>query len=85
MVASGNGFSDSTFNKIVNSDVYKLEHFDGTNFTCQKDKLSFIIIKLGVAYLLSENLPKIPEPSDSEDAIVTTSQKKLKEDEVRCR
>ena len=53
--------TDSVVNKMLNPDVFKLDHFDGTNFTRWKDNLFFLLIDLGVTYLLSPNLPAIPE------------------------
>ncbi|KAK2985163.1 hypothetical protein RJ640_011984 [Escallonia rubra] len=70
---------------MFNLDVFKLERFDGTNFTRWKDKLLFLLIELGIAYLLSDHLSKIPKPSDEEPEVVTASRKKREEDEVRCR
>ena len=46
----------SSFVFKFNLEVFKLDHFDGTNFTCWKDKLFFLLIELSVAYLLSRNL-----------------------------
>lgn len=77
--------SDSILNKFFKSDMIKLYRFDGTNFTRWKNKLLFLLMELGVAYLLSDNLPKIPEPSDDESDEVKANRKKREEDEVRCR
>ena len=68
-----------------NLEVFKLDRFDGTNFTRWKDKLFFLLTELGVAYLLSRNLSTIPEPSDKDDEETIATRKKRKEDEVRCR
>ncbi|XP_071902727.1 uncharacterized protein [Coffea arabica] len=62
-----------------------MDNFDGTNFTRWKDKLLFLLMELGVAYLLVDNLPKIPEPSVGKSDEIKTSRKKHEEDEVRCR
>ena len=45
----------------------------------------FLLTELGVAYLLSGNLPTIPEPSDKDTDEVIAARKKHNEDEVRCR
>ena len=37
-------------------EVFKLDHFDGTNSTGWKDKLFFLLSELSVAYLLSRNM-----------------------------
>ena len=77
--------TDSVVNKMLNPDVFKLDHFDGTNFTRWKDKLIFLLTELGVAYLLSPNLPAIPEQSEEENEEIKVSRKKRTEDEIRCR
>lgn len=77
--------SDSVFNKMFNLEVFKLDCLDGINFTRWKDKLFFLLTKVGVAYLLSGNLPTIPEPSDKDTDEVIVARKKGNEDEVRCR
>ena len=60
-------------------------HFDGTNFTHWKDKLLVLLTELGIAYLLSADLPAIPEPSDKDTDEIKASRKKRDEDEVRCK
>ncbi|XP_071914027.1 uncharacterized protein [Coffea arabica] len=75
--------SDNLLNKFFKSDMIKLDRFDGTNFTRWKDKLLFLLMELGVAYLLVDNLPKIPEPSDGESDEIKASRKKREENEVR--
>ena len=77
--------TDSVVNKMFNPDVLKLDRFDGINFTRWKDKLFFFLIELGVAYLLSSNLPAIPEQSEGETEDIKVSRKKRTEDEIRCR
>ncbi|KAG6525572.1 hypothetical protein ZIOFF_015534 [Zingiber officinale] len=66
-------------------DAFKLDHFDGTNFTCWKDKLFFLLIELGVADLLLHDLPTIPAPTDKDTDGIKATRKKQEEDEVRCR
>ena len=70
---------------MFNPDVFKLDHFDGTNFTRWKEKLIFLLTKLGVAYLLSPNLPAIAEQSEGENEEIKVSRKKRTEDEIRYR
>ena len=77
--------TDFVVNKMFNPDVLKLDRFDGINFTRWKDKLFFFLIELGVAYLLSSNLPAIPEQSKGETEDIKVSRKKRTEDEIRCR
>lgn len=52
--------------KLFKSDLIKLYHFDGTNFTTWKEKILFFPMELRVAYLLAENLPKILESMKNE-------------------
>ncbi|KAG6487636.1 hypothetical protein ZIOFF_056226 [Zingiber officinale] len=47
-------------------DAFKLDCFDGMNFTRWKDKLFFLLAELGVAYLLLHNLPTIPTPTNKD-------------------
>ena len=68
-----------------NPEVFELDRFDGTNFTCWKDKLFFLLTELGVVYLLSRNMSTILEPSDKDDEETLATCKKRKEDEVHCR
>ena len=75
----------SNFVFKFNPEVFKLDHFDGTNFTRWKDKLLFLLTELGVAYLLSRNLSTILEPSEKDDEETIATRKKCKEDEVRRR
>ena len=75
--------SNSVFK--FNPEVFKLDCFDGMNFTRWKDKLFFLLTELGVAYLLSRNLSTIPEPSDKDDEKTIATRKKRKENEVHCR
>ena len=75
--------SNSVFK--FNPEVFKLDCFDGTNFTRWKDKLFFLLTELGVAYLLSRNLSTIVEPSDKDDEETIATRKKCKEDKVLYR
>ena len=74
--------SNSVFK--FNPEVFKLDRFDGTNFTCWKDKLFLLLTELGVAYLLSRNLSTILEPFAKDDEETLATRKKRKEDAVRC-
>lgn len=71
--------------KMMNEDFVKLDRFDGTNFTCWKDKLMFLLTSLKISYVLDLNLPKLPEPEPNEDAQRKVERKKCEEDEVVCR
>ncbi|XP_042466137.1 uncharacterized protein LOC122048665 [Zingiber officinale] len=66
-------------------DAFKLDRFDGINFTRWKDKLFFLLTELGVAYLLLHDLPPIPAPTDKDTDEIKATRKKREEDEVRCR
>ena len=69
--------SDSIFNKMFNPEIFKLDRFNGINFTRWKDKLFFLLTELGVAYLLSGNLPTIPEESDKDTDEVIAARKNV--------
>ncbi|KAG6529327.1 hypothetical protein ZIOFF_011524 [Zingiber officinale] len=62
-------------------DAFKLDRFDGTNFTRWKDKLFFLLTELGVAYLLLHDLPPIPAPTDKDTDEIRATRKKREEDE----
>ncbi|KAG6505061.1 hypothetical protein ZIOFF_037409 [Zingiber officinale] len=64
-------------------DAFKLDRFDGTNFTRWKDKLFFLLIELGVAYLLLHDLPPIPAPTDKDIDEIKATRKKREEDAIR--
>ncbi|KAG6472185.1 hypothetical protein ZIOFF_069642 [Zingiber officinale] len=66
--------SKSVFN------AFKLDRFDGTNFTHWKDKLFFLLTELGVAYLLLHDLPPIPAPTDKDTDEIRATRKKREED-----
>ncbi|KAG6503437.1 hypothetical protein ZIOFF_035750 [Zingiber officinale] len=66
-------------------DAFKLDRFDGSNFTRWKDKLFFLLTELGVAYLLLHDLAPIPAPTDKDTDEIKATRKKREEDEVRCR
>ena len=68
----------------MNQDFVKLDRFDGTNFTCWKDKLMFLLTALKIAYVLDPNLSKLPEPTDNDSDQHKAECKKRKEDEVVC-
>ena len=70
--------------KMMNQDFVKLDRFDGTNFTCWKDKLMFLLTALKIAYVLDPNLSKLPEPTDNDSDQHKAECKKRKEDEVVC-
>ena len=58
--------SDNMALKIINQDVYKLDKFDGSNFTRWKDKMRFMLTVLNVIYVLDPKLEPICEPSDKD-------------------
>ena len=82
---AGSGTTESVFNKMFNPEVFKLERFDGTNFTRWKDKMLFLLTELGVAYLLAATLEALPEPTDNDTPAIIAARRKRQEDEVRCR
>ena len=72
-------------NNMFNPDKIKLDHFNGTNFTLWKDKILFLFIKLGIAYILSPNLQPITSPSGEDFEGFKDQRKEHEEDEVYCR
>lgn len=44
---------------MVNQEFVKLDHFDGTNFVCQKDKKMFMLTALKIFYIFDPNLYRI--------------------------
>ncbi|OIT22056.1 hypothetical protein A4A49_57908, partial [Nicotiana attenuata] len=76
MEASG---SDSGLNKMF--EVFKLDRFDGSNFTRWKDKLLFFLTELGIAYLLSSDLTAMPEPTAEDSDEIKAARKKREDDE----
>ena len=71
--------------KMMNQDFVKLDRFDGTNFTCWKDKLMFLLTALKIAYVLDPNLSKLPKLIDNDSDQLKAERKKRKEDEVVCK
>ena len=58
------GTSDVSTLKMLNHELVKLDHFDGTNFSHWKDKIKFILIALKLFYVLDPNLIHFPIASD---------------------
>ncbi|KAM1148086.1 hypothetical protein FF1_028782 [Malus domestica] len=77
--------SDNMALKIINQDVYKLDKFDGSNFTRWKDKMRFMLTVLNVIYVLDPKLEPIREPSDKDSDNIVADRKKREEDELVCR
>ncbi|KAI9169282.1 hypothetical protein LWI28_010134 [Acer negundo] len=71
--------------KIINHDVYNLDKFDGSNFTCWKDKMHFLLTVLNVMYVLDPKLQPLPEPSDKDTEKIVANRKKHEEDELVCK
>lgn len=59
--------------------MIQLDRFDGTDFIRWKD--NFFLMELGIAYLLTDDLPKTPEPFDNESVEIKANRKKCEEDE----
>lgn len=70
---------------MINQEVIKLEWFDGTNFTCLKDKMVFLLIELAIFYVFYLNLldPYVLKPNDTK--LIKAASKKYEDDEVCCR
>jgi hypothetical protein len=75
---------DRMFNKMFNREIFKLDRFDRMNYARWKDKILFLLSEVGVAYLLEENLPSLPEASE-DDIENLEMRKKRDEDEKRCK
>ena len=52
--------------KLMNQDLVRLDHFDGSSFTHWQDKLHFLLTALKIIYILYPNLPPLPEPTDED-------------------
>ncbi|XP_058755031.1 uncharacterized protein LOC131628179 [Vicia villosa] len=48
--------------KLMNQDLVKLDHFDGTNYTRWQDKMTFLLTTLKIQYVLDHDLEEILEP-----------------------
>ncbi|KAH9794216.1 Receptor-like serine/threonine-protein kinase [Citrus sinensis] len=62
-----------------------LNRFDGTNFTCWKGKLFFLLTVLKVAYVLDPKLEPFPEPREDDTEVVKAARKRREDDELMCR
>ena len=60
------GASDVSALKMLNHELVKLDHFDGTNFSQWKDKKKFLLIALKLFYVLDPNLKHFPLASDED-------------------
>ena len=72
---------DSAF-KIMNQDFVRLDRLDGTNFTRWQDKMKFLLTTLKVSYVLDENLPPLPPPTDKDTEDLKKKRLKREEDEL---
>ena len=52
--------------KLMNQDLVKLDRFDGTNYTCWQDKMTFLLTALKIQYVLDPDLEAIPEPTEND-------------------
>lgn len=68
--------------KEMNQDLLKLDRFNGTNFTCWQDKMTFLLVALKIRYVLDPDLTPIPEPIEDDTDEVKKERKKRKEDEL---
>lgn len=75
---------DNMMNKFFKLEMIELDRFDGANYIRWKNKMLFLLMELGVVYILVENLPKIPEPMENEPDEIKPQQKKREEYEVQC-
>ena len=70
---------------IVNQEMVKLDHFNGTNFVHWKDKMMFLLTTLKISYILDPNLPGVPELKPEDNDELKADRKKREEDELLCR
>ncbi|RVW22265.1 Retrovirus-related Pol polyprotein from transposon TNT 1-94 [Vitis vinifera] len=53
--------------KIMNQDLVRLDHFDGSNFTrWQDNKVRFLLTALKIFYILDPTLAPLPEPKEND-------------------
>ena len=71
--------------KVMNQDFVKLDRFNGTNYTCWKDKMIFLLTALKIVYVLDPNLPEISAATPDDSDQVKADRVKREEDELLCR
>ena len=76
--------AERSLTSFLNHSVH-LDHFDGTNFTCWKGKLFFLLTVLKVAYVLDMKLEPFPEPREDDTEIVKAARKRRENDGLMCR
>lgn len=62
--------------KMMNQDFFKLDRFDGTNFS-HKDKLIFLLIRLKISYVLDQDLPVLAKPKSNDNDEIKGECKKM--------
>ena len=68
--------NDVTILKMLNHELVKLDHFDGTNFTWWKDKMKFLLTALKNFYVLDLNSMSFPTASDEDSDEIRAQRKK---------
>ncbi|KAL5573195.1 hypothetical protein UlMin_022792 [Ulmus minor] len=71
--------------KLMNQDLVRLDHFDGSNFTRWQDKLHFLLTALKIIYILDPDLSPLPELTDEDTDEVKAARKQREDDELICR
>ena len=79
------GTSDVSALKMLNHELVKLNHFDGTNFSRWKDKMKFLLTALKLFYVMDPNLMSFPTASDEDIDEIKAQRKRHEEDELICR
>ena len=79
------GTSDVSALKMLNHELVKLNHFDGTNFSRWKDKMKFLLTALKLFYVMDPNLMPFPTASDEAIDEIKAQRKRHEEDELICR
>lgn len=71
--------------KMINQDLVRLNHFDGTNFTHWLDKLKFLLAVSNLFYVLDPELQPILELTVEDFDKLKVHRKKRVEDQLVCR
>ena len=62
--------------KMLNHELVKLDHFNGTNFTWWKDKMKFLLTALKNFYVLDSNSMSFPTANDEDSDEIKAQRKK---------
>uniref|UniRef100_A0A803NUB4 Reverse transcriptase domain-containing protein n=1 Tax=Cannabis sativa TaxID=3483 RepID=A0A803NUB4_CANSA len=71
--------------KMMNQDLVRLDHFDGTNFPWWQDKVRFLITTIKTDYILESTLEPLLAPTDKDIDVMKAQRKKREDDNLLCR